>query len=156
MKLKLIAVGTKMPAWVEAGVQEYRQRLPRDFELNIIEIPLSQRSKAADLQRAITREGEASLAALGRDDHVVALDVGGRSLGTEALAEKLRRLRDEGRDLSLLVGGPDGLASACLERADERWSLSALTLPHPIVRIVVAEQLYRVWSFLNNHPYHRG
>lgn len=156
MRVKLIAVGTRMPDWVEAGVNEYRKRLPRDFELNIIEIPLSQRGKAADLRRAIAREGEASLAALGKNDYVAALDVGGRSLGTEALAERVRRVRDEGADLSLLVGGPDGLAPACLERADERWSLSALTLPHPVVRIVVAEQVYRVWSFLNNHPYHRA
>jgi len=156
MRLRLIAAGGRMPGWVREGTEEYRKRLPRDFELSITEIPLAARGRNGDLRRAVAKEGEAMLATLGRGEHVVALDVGGRSFSTEALAERVRQLRDGGADLALLIGGPDGLAPACLARADERWSLSALTLPHPIVRIVVAEQLYRVWSFLNNHPYHRA
>lgn len=156
MKITLIAVGTKMPAWVDSGTEEYRKRLPRDFVLNIVEIPLSQRSKTTDLKRAMAKEGEASLQAIGKGDYVVALDVLGQNLSTEKLAKKINTVRDVGQNLSLLVGGPDGLAPECLQRADATWSLSALTMPHPIVRVVVAEQLYRVWSLLNNHPYHRA
>src|SRR5690606_36004967 len=104
----------------------------------------------------ITREGEAMLAALDRRDYVAALDLRGRQWSTEGLAQAVERLRADGRNLALLVGGPDGLAPACLARADATWSLSELTLPHPLVRILVAEQLYLVWSLLNRHPYHRA
>lgn len=156
MKIQLISVGTKMPDWVEAGVAEYRKRLPRDFELGITEIPLAARGKGMDLGKAIAREGEACLKAVGKGDYVVALDVRGQQLGTEQLAEQFRQLRDAGRNVSLLVGGPDGLAPDCLQRADARWSLSSLTFPHPIVRVILAEQLYRCWSILAKHPYHRA
>lgn len=156
MKLRLIAVGTRMPSWVEAAVDEYSKRLPADFRFSVVEVPMAQRGKSVDLQRAMQKEGDAMLAALERSDHVVALDVPGRQLSTEDMARRIDHLRMEARDLALLVGGPDGLAAHCLARADERWSLSALTLPHPLVRVVVAEQVYRVWSLLNNHPYHRA
>ncbi|MDT8398246.1 MAG: 23S rRNA (pseudouridine(1915)-N(3))-methyltransferase RlmH [Pseudomonadales bacterium] len=156
MKIRLIAVGTRMPSWVRAGITEYSKRLPQDFELIIIEIPLAPRGKSADLKKAIAREGEACLEAVGKGDYLVALDVAGQSFGTATLAAKVSGIRESGRNLALLVGGPDGLAAQCLERADACWSLSALTLPHPVVRVVVAEQFYRVWSFLNKHPYHRA
>lgn len=156
MKIQLICVGTKMPDWVEAGVAEYRKRLPRDFELGITEIALAARGKNADVGKAMAKEGEACLRAVGKGDYVVALDVRGKTLDTEQLAAQLRLLRDGGRNLSLLVGGPDGLASDCLAAADARWSLSPLTFPHPIVRVILAEQLYRSWSILTNHPYHRA
>lgn len=145
-----------MPQWVEEGVAEYRKRLPRDFELTITEIPLSQRTKTTNLIQAIAREGEACLKAVAAGDFVAALDVKGKMLGTEQMAARVGELRDGGRNISLLVGGPDGLAPACIERADALWSLSALTFPHPVVRIIVAEQIYRVWSLLNRHPYHRA
>jgi 23S rRNA (pseudouridine1915-N3)-methyltransferase len=156
MKIQLISVGTKMPDWVEAGVAEYRKRLPRDFELLITEIPLAPRGKGMEVSKAMAKEGEGCLRAVGKGDYVVALDVRGKALGTEQLAEQLRQLRDGGRNVSLLVGGPDGLAPDCLAKADARWSLSPLTFPHPIVRVILAEQLYRAWSILNSHPYHRG
>lgn len=156
MKIQLISVGTKMPDWVEAGVAEYRKRLPRDFELSISEIPLAPRGKGADLARAIAREGESMLRAIGKGDYVVALDVRGKLLDTGQLAEQLRLVRDGGQNLALLVGGPDGLAPDCLAAASARWSLSPLTFPHPIVRVILAEQLYRAWSILARHPYHRA
>jgi 23S rRNA (pseudouridine1915-N3)-methyltransferase len=156
MKIQLVCVGTKMPDWVETGVVEYQKRLPRDFELLITEIPLATRGKGADIARAMAKEGEACLRAVGKGDYVVALDVKGKALSTEQLAEQLRQIRDGGRNLSLLVGGPDGLAPDCLSGADARWSLSLLTFPHPIVRVILAEQLYRSWSILANHPYHRA
>lgn len=156
MKIQLISVGSKVPDWVESGVAEYRKRLPRDFELSVTEIPLAARGKGADIARAMAKEGEACLRAVGKGDYVVALDVRGRQLGTEQMAEQLRQIRDGGRNLSLLVGGPDGLAPECLGAADARWSLSLLTFPHPIVRVILAEQLYRCWSILAGHPYHRA
>jgi 23S rRNA (pseudouridine1915-N3)-methyltransferase len=156
MKIHLICVGTKMPDWVEAGVAEYRKRLPRDFELLLTEIPLAQRGKGADIGKARMKEGEACLRAVAKGDYLVALDVHGRTLGTEQLAEQLRLLRDGARNVALLVGGPDGLSPDCLAAADASWSLSQLTFPHPVVRIILAEQVYRAWSILANHPYHRG
>lgn len=156
MKINVICVGTRMPSWVEEGVAEYRKRLPRDFELLITEVPLSQRSKTTNLAQAIAKEGEACMKAVAEGDFVVALDVKGKALATEQMATKIGELRDGGRNLALLIGGPDGLAPACLAAAKASWSLSALTFPHPVVRIIVAEQIYRVWSVLNRHPYHRA
>lgn len=145
-----------MPDWVEQGMQEYARRLPGDFDFQCVEVPLGRRGRGGDVSQAVKQESSALLARLGSRDHVVALDVRGKMLTTEQMAARVGRIRDDGRNLSLLVGGPDGLAQRCLERADERWSLSALTLPHPLVRIVVAEQIYRVWSVLVGHPYHRA
>lgn len=155
MHISLIAVGTKMPAWVEQGVTEYTKRLPPEIKLAIREIPLGKRGKGADIQRAIDGEGKQMLAAIAPQDTVIALDVQGKPWSTEQLAQNLTRWQLEGDRISLLVGGPDGLAEECLARAQQRWSLSALTLPHPLVRILLAEQLYRAWSINNNHPYHR-
>lgn len=155
MRINLIAVGTRMPAWVEQGVAEYSKRLPPELKWEVREIPLAQRGKNTDIPRAIAQEGERMLAAVPSGDHVVALEVGGRAWSTEQLAEQLSNWMASGQSLSLLVGGPDGLAPTCLERARQRWSLSPLTLPHPLVRVLLAEQLYRAWTLLNNHPYHR-
>jgi 23S rRNA (pseudouridine1915-N3)-methyltransferase len=155
MRINLIAVGTKMPSWVNDGVAEYSKRMPADFSLQITEIALGQRGKNADIERAIKKEGELMLAAIPERDHVIALEVGGKPWSTEQLAENAGHWRMSGNNVSLLVGGPDGLAPACLARANQKWSLSPLTLPHPVVRILLAEQLYRAWSILQNHPYHR-
>lgn len=156
MKIRLIAVGNKMPDWVEKGVAEYQKRLPSDFSLSITEVPLANRSKNSPIAAAMGKEAKALLEACGKNDYVVALDVEGQGLSTPALAEQFNKVRDNGQNISLLVGGPDGLTKECLESADARWSLSALTFPHPIVRVVLVEQIYRVWSILNNHPYHRS
>lgn len=151
-----------MPAWVEAGVAEYRKRLPPEIQFEIREIALAQRfkknggGKNADIARALQQEGEAMSAAIGARDFVIALDVKGKSISTEQFAVELAKWQQNGDPVSILVGGPDGLAASCLERSQQRWSLSALTLPHPIVRVVFAEQLYRAWSINSNHPYHRG
>ncbi len=144
-----------MPKWVEQGVDEYCKRLPPELKLEVKEIALGKRGKGADIRRAIASEGQQMQAAIGDRDRVVALDVKGKPWSTEQLASNLRDWQLGGANVSLLVGGPDGLAQECLDRADQRWSLSALTLPHPLVRIVLAEQLYRAWTINNNHPYHR-
>ena len=155
MRLRLIAVGTRMPGWVEEGFSDYAKRLSGDISLELVEIPAGKRSKGADLARLKEQEGEALLAALRPQERVIALDVLGRSLSTEDLADTLKTWQVDGRPAALLVGGPEGLSAAALARADEKWSLSRLTLPHPLVRIVVAEQIYRAWSLLRGHPYHR-
>jgi 23S rRNA (pseudouridine1915-N3)-methyltransferase len=150
-RLRILAVGTRMPAWVQAGFAEYHKRMPRDFAVELREVPVSRREGA----RAVAEEGEALLAALGADEHVVALEVGGEPWSTADLAARLRAWRDEGLRAAFLIGGPDGLSDACRARAASQWSLSRLTLPHPLVRIVLMEQVYRAWSILGAHPYHR-
>ncbi|HLF98795.1 MAG TPA: 23S rRNA (pseudouridine(1915)-N(3))-methyltransferase RlmH [Methylococcaceae bacterium] len=156
MRLELIAVGERMPAWVREGYDEYAKRLPRECALHLREIEPGARGKSQDPARAVALEGERMLAALPKGARVVALDVKGVEHATEELAGRLETWLADGRDVALLVGGPDGLAPECLARAEERWSLSRLTLPHPLVRVVLAEQLYRAWSILRNHPYHRA
>jgi len=150
----LIAVGERMPGWISAGYAEYAKRLAHDLPLQLVEI--STKSRNRDVARAIADEGAAMLAALPKSAHVIALDGLGKPWSSEELAAQLGRWRMLGKDLAFLVGGPDGLAPAALERADQRWSLGPATLPHPLVRIVVVEQLYRAVSQLGNHPYHRG
>ena len=156
MKINLVTVGSRMPSWVDEGVAEYAKRLPPEFALTVTDVPLGKRGKGLDVEQAIRKEAEALMAKVRPQDHVIALEVEGLRLSTEALAKRLDAIRMEGRNIVMLVGGPDGLGQACLQRADEKWSLSALTLPHPLVRIVVAEQIYRAWTVLNAHPYHRA
>ena len=155
MQIHVIVVGDRMPEWVEAGYREYAKRLPRECRLALHEIPAGRRAKGADIRRLIEQEGRRQLAAVPAHARVVALDRDGKQLDTEALATKLTKQLAAGADLALLVGGPEGLAPACLDRADETWALSMLTLAHPVVRVVLAEQLYRAWSIINNRPYHR-
>ena len=155
MRIRIIAVGTKMPAWVETGYAEYAKRMPRDCVVELVELPLAQRGKNTDIARAMDKEGEEMLAAIGKGEQVIALDVKGKPWSTEQLAEQMANWRMSGNNYCLLIGGPDGLAPQCLAQAHVRWSLSALTLPHPLVRIVVIEQLYRACSILQNHPYHK-
>src|SRR6185369_3963466 len=152
MRAWLIAVGERMPAWVQEGYAEYAKRLARELPLQLVEVS----TKSRDPARITADEGAALLAAIPKGAHVVALDGRGKPWSSEELAAQLTRWRMQGKDLALLIGGADGLAPAALERADQHWSLGPLTLPHPLVRIVVAEQLYRATTLLGNHPYHRG
>lgn len=143
-----------MPSWVEEAMRDYLRRFPRDCRLELVEIPLARRT--SDVARLLREERERLLAALGPRDRVVSLCLEGERWTTEALAGKLAAWRQAGRDVAFLIGGPDGLDPLCLERSEHRWSLSPLTLPHALVRVIVAEQLYRAWSLLSGHPYHRG
>ena len=156
MKCRLIAAGTRHPDWVNSGFLEYQKRLRTPLVLELHEISVATRSAGDNSLRAVQREGADMLAALGKDDYVVALEIAGKPMSTEQLSLWLvERMRDA-RPLALLIGGPDGLAPAALERADQSWSLSPLTLPHALVRVVVAEQIYRAMSMLAGHPYHRA
>ena len=156
MRVHLITVGTRMPEWVNTGYGDFASRMPQECRLHLIEVPAGKRGKGSNLAQVKHEEGERLLAAVPRDSIVIALDVGGESWSTDALAGRLKNWMQGGRDVALLVGGPDGLAAICRERADARWSLSPLTFPHMLVRIVVAEQFYRAWTVLKGHPYHRG
>lgn len=156
MQISLLAAGTRLPAWINQGFNDYAARLPPECRLTLKEIPLGASRRGGDSVKAIAEEGARMLAAIPERAHVVALEVKGRAFSTEELAATLNRWLQDGRDLALLIGGPDGLASACVERAETRWSLSPLTLPHGLVRVVVAEQLYRAWTILQHHPYHRA
>ena len=156
MKINLVAIGSKMPGWVETGTGEYLKRLPKNFSLSVTELPLVKRSKSGpDVIKLCEIEGQSLLKAVPAGNHIIALDVKGKQYSTMTMAERIKDVMEDGKDISMLVGGPDGLSRECLDAANEIWSLSALTLPHTIVRIVVAEQVYRVWSVLNGHPYHR-
>jgi 23S rRNA (pseudouridine1915-N3)-methyltransferase len=157
LNLRLIAAGTKLPSWINEGYNDYAKRLTQDYKLELLEIPLGQRS-GGDTVRATEKEGERMLAAFNAmsNPYVVALQVGGKNLSTEQLAQFLSTRAREGRSIAFCVGGPEGLAAAVDSRADLRWSLSGLTLPHAMVRVIVAEALYRAVMVIKGHPYHRA
>jgi len=156
MNISLIAVGNRMPHWVVEGFDEYARRLPAECALHLVEIAPARRGRHADIRRVLRDEGGRMLKAVPKNCQVIALDVQGPAWSTPQLATRLAGWMTDGRNLALLVGGPEGLSDGCIERAQGRWSLSPLTFPHPLVRVLVAEQLYRAWSLLRNHPYHRG
>jgi len=155
MRLVIVAIGQRMPSWVQAGWSEYARRFSRGFTLDLVEVPAIRRPRNADIEAIRRRESEALLAAVPDTHLVVALDEKGKQFSTPELARRMADWMRNGQDLSFLVGGPDGLSRECRERCELVWSLGMLTLPHPLVRIVLAEQLYRAWSITRNHPYHR-
>lgn len=155
MELRIVAVGEQPPRWVSDGVQEYTRRMPRQLRTSVTTVRAATAKGNEDIERQRADEGRRLLKA-SEGCYRVALDEGGKAWDTPGLARRLDDWLMDGADVALLIGGADGLDSACLEGADYRWSLSALTLPHMLVRVIVAEQLYRAWTVLNNHPYHRG
>ncbi len=144
-----------MPDWVTKGYNEYAKRLNGDCYLKLVEIAAGKRGKNADLVRIKRVEGEKLLEAIPKGCLVVALEVLGKAWSTEKLSQQMDNWLHSGQDVALLIGGPEGLSEACVARADIKWSLSPLTLPHPLVRVLLSEQLYRAYSILKNHPYHR-
>ena len=155
MQIHLLAVGSKMPGWVQDGYAEYARRMPPECRLNLVEVPLAKRGKTSAIEQLKQQEGEKLLAAVPKNSQLWALDGRGKSWSTQQLADQLGDWLQGGRDIALMIGGPDGLAPDCLRQATGHWSLSPLTLPHPLVRIIVAEQLYRAMSILKHHPYHK-
>ena len=156
MRLRLIAVGTRPPSWVRQAYEEYSRRLGPQLKLDLVEIEPGPRSPGTSPAKAIEAEARKILTRVRQQEFVVALDEHGQELTTRALADWLSRRMQAGRDLAFLIGGPDGFAPQVLSRADLTLSLSRLTLPHALVRVVLAEQLYRALSILSQHPYHRG
>lgn len=155
MRIAVFAVGTRMPGWVAAGVDAYRKRLPRQINLEIVEISPGHRSGHGPVQAAMQKEQEQLLKRAGRADRVIALDESGVEWTSVQLADQMREWQQDAASVALLVGGPDGLTDTCRQRSDSVWSLSRLTLPHGLVRVVLAEQIYRAWTILQGHPYHR-
>lgn len=155
MKIRIVAVGTKMPDWITAGYREYEQRLRKTQVIELIEIPLAKRTKTTDIASAKAKEADAIEKHLRSGDHIVALEVEGKALSTPDVAEQLSRWQMNARDTTLLIGGPDGLDERLHRRVDMQWSLSRLTLPHPLVRLVLIEQIYRGLMINAGHPYHR-
>lgn len=155
MKIKIIAIGKRMPSWVTTAYTEYEKRLRHAFQISLHELNLPTRSKNSDLTKLIQQESDNILNVITPTDYVIALDEHGKSWTTTQLATKLEYWQTEQSCLAFLIGGPDGLAADCKQRAQALWSLSHLTLPHPLVRIVLIEQLYRAYSILQGHPYHR-
>jgi 23S rRNA (pseudouridine1915-N3)-methyltransferase len=149
-------MGQRLPPWVNTVFYEYARRLPPHCALHLTEIPLIKRTKSTDLERLHHQESKRMLAAIANEAYVIALDEQGHMWNSVQLSKQLAQWMQKQTNIALLVGGPEGLSTACLQRAQQQWSLSALTLPHALVRVIVAEQLYRAWSLLHHHPYHRG
>lgn len=155
MRVRLIAVGSRMPKWVREAYEDYITRLGSALKISLVEIEPGPRSGTRTARQAMEAERVKLLAALRKDEYVVALDEHGSQMSTRELAAWLKTRMQDGRDLAFLIGGPDGFAAEVLDRSDLKWSLSRLTFPHALVRVVLAEQIYRAHGVLANHPYHR-
>lgn len=156
MHLLVAAVGQRMPGWVNEAWNEYTRRMPPGLGLSLREITLAKRGRNADTKRLTGIESKALFDAMPKRARIVALDVRGQSWSTEKLAVKLEEWMGDGRDVGFMIGGPDGISADIMNKVHTRWSLGPLTLPHPLVRVVLAEQLYRAWTITQNHPYHRA
>jgi 23S rRNA (pseudouridine1915-N3)-methyltransferase len=155
MQLIVAAVGQRMPSWVQEAWSEYARRFPRGLSLELKEISLAKRSRNVNVETLRAAEGKSLLGAVPAGYRIVALDEKGKQWSTRELADRLENWMREEHGVCFLVGGPDGLAQHCRDRADDVWSLGRLTLPHPMVRAILAEQVYRAWTITQNHPYHR-
>jgi 23S rRNA (pseudouridine1915-N3)-methyltransferase len=153
--IRLIAVGDRQPTWVDNAFRKYFGRYPPEWRFRLDSIATARRAKNDKSKNAMVAEGEQILAKINSDEQLVLLDERGKQLTSPALATRLAEWQADGRDLCFVIGGPDGVSAACRERADFIWSLSDLTLPHGLARVVFAEQMYRAWSLQVGHPYHR-
>lgn len=155
VRVRVLAVGNKMPVWVEQGVAEYSRRMPREISVEWLDLPLAKRGTgSADSYRK--QEAEFIQSKLNQDEDLIALDVQGQAVSTEKIADRLADWQMRGRRVCLVIGGPDGLHQSLLSMASERWSFGRMTLPHTLIRVILAEQLYRAWSLQSGHPYHRA
>ena len=156
MHIRLLAVGDRQPSWVDGAFDNYAQRLPRQWQFRVEVIPTAQRQKKSSSDAAKTMEGKKTLAKIRAPERVVVLDEGGKQFSSQEFALALQDWQADGADLVFVIGGPDGVSRECMQRADLCWSLSRLTLPHGLARVLFAEQLYRAWSLTAGHPYHRN
>lgn len=156
MRIKLLTIGTRMPQWVQQAYQEYAQRMPPVCQLELIEIVAKKRGKNADTVRILRDEAQLLQKAVPKGAIMIALDRQGKQIDTQSLADEMQSWIDNSQDVAIMIGGPEGIDSTLLQSAQKKWSLSALTFAHPVVRVMVAEQLYRAWSINANLPYHRG
>lgn len=156
MHIRLLAVGDRQPSWVDDAFRRYTRRYPREWKFRLETIASARRQKGDRSGQAMAVEGEQLLARITAAEQVVLLDEHGTQLTSPALASRLADWQRDSRDLCFVVGGADGVSDACRQRADFCLSLSRMTLPHGMVRVLFAEQLYRAWSLLAGHPYHRA
>lgn len=155
MRIQIIAMGDRMPGWVQQGYNEYIKRVGAGLDIELVEISPEKRGKSSDLKRVMAREAERMRQTIHKGYFVIAMDKDGKALSTEVLADKIAMWQKDATNISILIGGPEGMSPDILAEADARISLSAMTFPHPVVRIILAEQLYRAYSILTNHPYHK-
>ncbi|RUR19743.1 23S rRNA (pseudouridine(1915)-N(3))-methyltransferase RlmH [Legionella sp. km535] len=155
LKITIITLGNKMPDWVIKGSNEYIKRFKEGIQLKVTEIPLMTRSKSSDLSRIMEKESAMIREAIPNGARIIALDIEGKTFSSEELAIKITQLQQISSHFCFIIGGPEGLSNEIRQLSDERWSLSKLTLPHPLVRIILLETLYRAWTIINNHPYHK-
>lgn len=155
MRVQIIAMGDRMPGWVQQGYNEYIKRIGAGINIDLVEISSEKRGKSSDVQRIMQKETERMRQNIPKGHYVIALDKEGKSWSTEDLADKIAAWQQDGTSISFLIGGPEGMTRELLEQADARISFSAMTFPHPVVRIILAEQLYRAYSILTHHPYHK-
>lgn len=155
MDITILAIGQQMPDWVDQACNQYKSRVTGQCKLQFKSLPAKKRGKGADISRILNEEGNALISAAPARSHVVALERTGKSIDSQKLARVLERCLMEGQGLVFLIGGPEGLSDDCLSQVNEKWSLSELTMAHTVARVVLAEQVYRAWSIINNLPYHR-
>ncbi len=155
MRIHLIAVGKKMPEWVYSGFLEFSKRMPPELQINLIEITPSIRNKTTPIEKNIKEEGERIHSAIPSNSRLIVLDEKGKNFSSVDLSKKMESWLPMGQDISIVIGGADGVDNVIKQQAVEKWSLSSFTFPHTLVRVVIAEQLYRGWSILKGHPYHR-
>ncbi|MCD6046642.1 MAG: rRNA ((3)-) methyltransferase [Gammaproteobacteria bacterium] len=155
IKIHILSIGKGMPAWIEAGFAEYAKRMPRDFEIQLHEVSAIKRGENANCEHVKEQESLKLLEKVPKNTLKIALDPKGKKLSTELLAKELQIFYEEHQDIALFIGGPEGLSQACLKQMHQSWSLSDLTFPHALVRIIIAEQLYRAMTIIKKLPYHR-
>ena len=155
MRIHLIAVGKKMPEWVNSGFSEFSKRMPPELQINLVEITPSVRNKTTPIEKNIKEEGKRIQSAIPSNSRLIVLDEKGKKFSSIELSKKMEEWFPQGQDIAIVIGGADGIDDRIKQQADETWSLSSFTLPHALVRVIVAEQLYRAWSILKGHPYHR-
>ncbi len=155
MRIQIIAVGERMPAWVQDGYQEYIKRIGSGITISLIEISAEKRGKSSNTKKILEKEAQRMLQAVAKDHKIIALDKGGQAWSTKTLADNIKDWQRDGTNISFLIGGPEGMTSGLLQQAHAKMSFSAMTFPHPIIRVMLAEQLYRAYSIINNHPYHK-
>lgn len=153
--MRVLTIGTRMPDWVSRGIEEYAKRMPREVPVEWCEIPASKRSRDT-AERRMLEEAKEIERRLKDQESIVVLDVDGTVVSTEAIAAAMMTWQDQGTQIAFVIGGPDGVQSQLKAKAIAKWSLGRITLPHPLARVVLAEQLYRAWSINAGHPYHRA
>lgn len=155
MKIRLLAVGLKMPKWVQQTFNDYNTRLAKNQKIELVEIPPVHRSKTTNISNAMQEEGSRILSALKPSEKLIILDEFGKPISTKNLAQSIKNWQMESFDIAIVIGGADGISRDVKDKAFQKWSLSLLTFPHPLVRVIIIEQIYRAYSVIANHPYHR-